>query len=94
MIIVFLFFAGGNLALFQIPSRHELNFLMKMSYLFYECQWKWSRNARDFVKKFHSEGRRQYDLHYQVSAMSLQAAIEEGDSEEEPLKPTSRQAIN
>ena len=26
--------------------------------------------------------------------MSLQAAIPEGDSEEEPLKPTSRQAIN
>ena len=26
--------------------------------------------------------------------MSLQAAIPEGDSEEEPLKPTDRQAIN
>ena len=26
--------------------------------------------------------------------MSLQAAIPEGDSEEEPLKPTERQAIN
>ena len=46
------------------------------------------------MKKFHSEGRRQYDLHRQLSAMSLQAAIPEGDSEEEPLKPTSRQAIN
>ena len=42
----------------------------------------------------HSEGRRQYDLHSQLSAMSLQAAIPEGVSEEEPLKPTSRQAIN
>ena len=35
-----------------------------------------------------------YDLHCQLSAMSLQAAIPEGDSEEEPLKPTDRQAIN
>ena len=61
---------------------------------FYECQWKWSRNARDFVKKFHSEGRRQYDLDYQLSTISLQAAIPEGDLEEEPLKPTSRQGIN
>ena len=42
------------------------------------------------MKKFHSEGRRQYDLHCQLSVMSLQAAIPEGDSEEEP----SRQAIN
>ena len=67
---------------------------MKMPYLFYECQWKWSRNARDLEKKIHSECRRQYDLHCQLSFMSLQAAIPEGDSEEEPLKPTNRQAIN
>ena len=33
-------------------------------------------------------------LHCQLSAKSLQAAIPEGDSEEEPLKPTDRQAIN
>ena len=46
------------------------------------------------MKKFNSEGRRQYDLHCQLSAMSLQAAIPEGDSVEEPLKPTSRQSIN
>ena len=26
---------------------------------YYESQWKWSQNAQDFVKKFHSEGRRQ-----------------------------------
>ena len=32
---------------------------------FYECQWKFSRNARIFQKKFHTEGRRQrqYDHH-------------------------------
>ena len=83
------------LALFQIPSRHKLNFLIKMSYpVFYEYQGKWSRNAQDFVKKLHSEGRCQYDLHCQLSAMSLQAAIPDGDSEEEPLKPTNRQAVN
>ena len=35
-----------------------------------------------------------YHLHCQLSAMSLQAAIPECDSEEEPLKPTDRQAIN
>ena len=46
------------------------------------------------MKKFRSVGRRQYDLHCQLSAMSLQAAIPEGDSEEEPLKPTDRQAIS
>ena len=46
------------------------------------------------MKKFHFEGRCQYDLHCQLSAMSLQAAIPEGGSEEEPSKPTSRQASN
>ena len=46
------------------------------------------------MKKFHFEGRCQYDLHCQLSAMSLQAAIPEGNSEEEPLKPTSREAMN
>ena len=45
-------------------------------------------------KKFHSEGRRQYDLHCPLSAMSSQAAVPEEDSEEKPLKPTNRQAIN
>lgn len=46
------------------------------------------------LKKFHSEGRRQYDLHCQLSAVSLQAATAEGGSEEEPLKPTDRHTIN
>ena len=46
------------------------------------------------MKIFHSVGRCQYDFHCQLSAMSLQAAIPEGDSEEEPLKPTDHQAIN
>ena len=46
------------------------------------------------MKKFLSEGRRQHDIHCQLSAMSLQAAIPEGDSEEEPLKPTNSQTIN
>ncbi|PFX30112.1 BTB/POZ domain-containing protein KCTD21 [Stylophora pistillata] len=59
-----------------------------------KCQWKWSRNAQAVVKKFHSEGRCKYDLHCQLSAMSLQAAIQERDSEEEPSKPTSHHAIN
>ena len=35
-----------------------------------------------------------YHLHCQLSAMSLQAAIPECDSEDEPLKPYDRQAIN
>ena len=35
-----------------------------------------------------------YHLHCQLSAMSLQGAIPECDSEEEPLKPTDCQAIN
>lgn len=30
---------------------------------FYECQWKWSKNARSFQQNFLSEGRRQYDHH-------------------------------
>ena len=46
------------------------------------------------LKKFHSEGRRQYDLHCQFSAVSLQPATAEGGSEEEPLKPTDRHTIN
>ena len=33
-------------------------------------------------------------LHCQLSAISLQSAIPEGGSEEEPLKPTDRQTIN
>lgn len=55
-----------------------------------ESQWKWSQNAQDFVKKFHSEGRCQYDLHCQLSAILLQAAIPKKGSEWEPLKPTDR----
>ena len=35
-----------------------------------------------------------YHLHCQLSAMSLQAAIPEGDSEGEPFTPSDRQAIN
>jgi hypothetical protein len=61
---------------------------------FYQSQWKWSRNARDFVRKFHSEGRRQYDIHCKLSVMSVKRTIPDGDSEEEPLKPTDRQTIN
>ena len=53
------------------------------------------REMHDILfKKFHSEGRRQYDLHCQLSAVSLQAAIAEGGSEEEPLKPLDRHTIN
>ena len=46
------------------------------------------------LKKFHSEGRRHYDLHCQLSAVSLQAAIAEDGSEKEPLKPTDRHTSN
>ena len=53
------------------------------------------REMHDILfKKFHSEGRRQYDLHCQLSAVSLQAAIAEGGSEKEPLKPTDRHTSN
>ena len=46
------------------------------------------------LKKVHSEDRCQYDHHCQLLAISLQAAIPEGGSEEELLKPTDRQAVN
>ncbi|XP_070581562.1 uncharacterized protein [Ptychodera flava] len=29
---------------------------------FYDCYFKWSKNAREFTKKFHEEGRRQFTL--------------------------------
>jgi len=34
---------------------------------FYKCQWQFSKNARSFQQKFHSEGRRQYDHHTKLS---------------------------
>ena len=53
------------------------------------------REMNDILfKKFHSEGRRPYDLHCQLSAISLQAEIAKGGLEEEPLKPTDRHTSN
>ena len=37
---------------------------------FYASQWKYAKNQKDFVKKFHSEGRRQYEIRKNVLRVS------------------------
>ena len=37
---------------------------------FYASQWKFAKNQKDFVKKFHSEGRRQYEIRKNVLRVS------------------------
>lgn len=60
---------------------------------FYKSQWKWWENARGFTQKFHSEGRRQYDLRVQLKKLqeSLSSLIRE--LSEDPLKPNDLKAI-
>ncbi|CAB4000077.1 Hypothetical predicted protein [Paramuricea clavata] len=60
---------------------------------FYKSQWKWSENARSLTQKFHSEGRRQYDLHVQLKKLqeSLSSLIRK--LSEDPLKPNDLKAI-
>ena len=37
---------------------------------FYASQWKFAKNQNDFVKKFHAEGRRQYEIRKSVQRVS------------------------
>ena len=37
---------------------------------FCASQWKYAKNQKDFVKKFHSEGRRQYEIRKNVLRVS------------------------
>ena len=37
---------------------------------FYASQWKFAKNQKDFVKKFHAEGRRQYEIRKSVQRVS------------------------
>ena len=37
---------------------------------FYAWQWKFAKNQKDFVKKFHAEGRRQYEIRKSVQRVS------------------------
>ena len=45
---------------------------------FYDSKWKWSKNSREFVKQFHTEGRRQYDLHQSLESLkkNLQSILD------------------
>ena len=36
---------------------------------FYDSKWTWCKNAEQFVIQFHSEGRRQYDMHQKIQAL-------------------------
>ena len=44
----------------------------------YDSKWKWSKNSWDFVKQFHAEGRRQYDLHQSLESLkkNLQSILD------------------
>ena len=37
---------------------------------FFASQWKYAKNQKDFVKKFHSEGRRQYEIRKNVHLLA------------------------
>lgn len=59
----------------------------------YKSQWKFSKNARDFSKLFHSEGRREYDLHIQLKTLEERVASFETPLKG-PLMPTDLTGIN
>ncbi|XP_070561524.1 probable ATP-dependent helicase PF08_0048 [Ptychodera flava] len=40
----------------------------------YKSKFKWCKNSKDFVKLFHSEGRREYDLKKKVEALAKKVA--------------------
>ena len=44
------------------PKSEHGMFLNSVLPKYYECRWKWSKNPKEFVKGFHTEGRRQYDI--------------------------------
>ena len=49
------------------PRTGRTNFLNKNALnLFNKSQWKFSQNAKDFSKLFHSKGRREYDLRIEL----------------------------
>lgn len=52
------------------PQSERARFLNeKVLPAFYKSQYKFSMNAREFSKLFHSEGRREYDLHKAVNSL-------------------------
>ena len=70
---------------------------------YYKWQWKWSKNTKEFLKGFHSEERRQYDIKKRIgdlsesyfSVMDQKKAYSAGNfiTGETPLKPTDSQRI-
>ena len=62
---------------------------------FYECQRKFSRNARIFQNNFHTEGRRQYDHHTKLKNIQQSFNLwTKKFPEDNPLKPTDRKRMN
>ena len=68
--------------------------------VFYECQWKFSRNARIFQNNFHTTltqrvEERQYDHHSKLKNIQQSFNLwTEQLPEDNPLKPTDLKRIN
>ena len=61
---------------------------------FYECQWKWSKNARSFQQNFHAEGRRQYDHHTKLKDIQERFTLwTEQLPQDIGMKPTDLKSI-
>lgn len=60
---------------------------------FYKSQYRCSMNAREFSKLFHSEGRREYDLHKAISSLEEKIAVQEKPMNM-PLSPSDNAQLN
>jgi len=86
------------------PKTERATFLNdKVLPKFFESEWKWCRSATDFVKQYHTEGRRQYDLYknlellryniQQILNQNIQGSAGSLFAEEKVLNPNDNQSI-
>ena len=52
-------------------TTERAKFLNRVLPAYYHYQWHLSKNAREFVKTFHAEGKREYNLHQKVKSLEL-----------------------
>lgn len=85
------------------PVTERALFLNSVLPLYYDSQWKWSKNAKEFVKGFHTEGRKQCDIKKKIECLNTSYSYILDEKKpysagsfiagETPLKPTDSQRI-
>lgn len=83
------------------PVSDRALFMNSVLPTYYKSQWKFSKNTKEFVKGFHTEGRRQYDVTKQIDALNDAYSSIISDKKpyasfitgEKALKPTDAQTI-